>query len=565
MLTDLSIRNFAIIDELKISFPEGLTILSGETGAGKSIIIGAISLLLGERATADLIRSSEDSATVEAVFDVRGRPDIKDRLEAMGLPVEDELLIRRIVSRSGRNRVYVNGSMATLNALSTLSESLINICGQHEHQLLLNADSHIDLLDEFGGLLPARAEYTNLYENHQSLRLRLEELREVQKRRAEREDFLRFQLREIDAANLKPGEDEALQEEKKILAHAGRLQEIAEAAHAALYERQGSILAELDRIIGQVRELRRIDPDFRIAPEDLDAVAIQLEDTALALRDYVKKLPRDPARLDEVEGRLDFLNRLKRKYGGTLESILRTRESIEEELRGFETVAGDIERIAEQIQTREVQLRELATLLSRERAKTAAVLEKAINGEIRSLKMERARFKVMIDSPAVDGEAGTPFLSKGVDTVEFYLSTNVGEELKPLKRIASGGELSRIVLAMKKVLARTGSVGTVIFDEVDSGIGGATAEVVGRKLKDVSRHHQVICITHLPQIACFADGHYLVSKGVADARTKAFVRRLNDRERIEEIARMLGGVLVTDKTREHAREMLRAAQKRITG
>lgn len=565
MLTDLSIRNFAIIDELKISFPEGLTILSGETGAGKSIIIGAIGLLLGERATADLIRSSEDSATVEAVFDVRGRQDIKDRLEAMGLPVEDELLIRRIVSRSGRNRVYINGSMATLAALSTLSESLINICGQHEHQLLLNADSHIDLLDEFGGLLPARAEYTKLYEDHQHLRLRLEELREVQRRRAEREDFLRFQLQEIDAANLKPGEDEALQEEKKILAHAGRLQEIAEAAHEALYERQGSILAELDRIIGQVKELRRIDPDFRISPEDLDAVAIQLEDTALALREYVRKLPRDPARLDEVEGRLDFLNRLKRKYGGTLESILRTRESIEEELRGFETVAGDIERLTEQIRAREVQLRELANLLSRERAKTAVVLEKAINGEIRSLKMERAKFKVMIDSPAADGEASNPFHSKGVDTVEFYLSTNVGEELKPLKRIASGGELSRIVLAMKKVLARTGSVGTVIFDEVDSGIGGATAEVVGRKLKDVSRHHQVICITHLPQIACFADGHYLVSKGVADARTKAFVRRLNDRERLDEIARMLGGVLVTDKTREHAREMLRAAQKKITG
>ena len=561
MLTDLSIRNFAIIDELKISFPEGLTILTGETGAGKSIIIGAISLLLGERVTADLIRSSADSATVEAVFDVRDRQDVKARLDALDLPVEKELVIRRIVSRSGRNRIYVNGGMTTLASLATLSELLINICGQHEHQVLLNADSHIDILDEFGGLLPSRAEYTGIYGDYQDLRARLGELREIQKRRGEREDFLRYQLKEIDGAGVKKGEDESLQDEKRLLAHAGRLQEVAEAAHEVLYDRQGSVLAELGRIIGQVREIHRIDPEFRVSPEDLDSVAIQLEDTALALRDYVKKLPRDPGRLDEIEGRLELLSKLKRKYGGSLESVLQTKESVEEELIGLETVTGDIERITGQISLRETQLQELAVILSKERAKTATILEKAINGEIRSLRMEQARFKVRFDKPSISGDDGASLHAKGADALEFYLSTNVGEELKPLNRIASGGELSRIVLAMKKVLARTGSVGTVIFDEVDSGIGGATAEVVGRKLKDVSRHHQVICITHLPQIACFGDGHYLVSKGVSDARTRAFVRRLSDRERLDEIARMLGGVLVTDKTKEHAKEMLRAAKK----
>lgn len=561
MLTDLSIRNFAIIDELKISLPEGLTVLSGETGAGKSIIVGAISLLLGERATADLIRSSEDSATVEAVFDVRDRQDVKARLEALDLPIEEELVIRRIVSRSGRNRIYVNGGMTTLASLATLSELLINICGQHEHQVLLNADSHIDILDEFGGLLPSRSEYTRLYGDYQDLRTRLGELREIQKRRAEREDFLRFQLKEIDSAGVKAGEDEALSDEKRILAHAGRLLEIADVAHEVLYDRQGSVLAELGKIIDYVREIRSVDPEFRVSPEELDLISIQLEDTALALRDFVKKLPRDPARLDEIEERLELLNKLKRKYGGSLEALLRTRESVEEELRSLETVTGDIERLTDLVTVRESQLRELAAILSRDRAKSAAVLEKAVNAEIRSLKMERARFKVIINPFALGGGADGPFQSKGVDDVEFYLSTNVGEELKPLNRIASGGELSRIVLAMKKVLARTGSVATVIFDEVDSGIGGATAEVVGRKLKDVSRHHQVICITHLPQIACFADGHYLVSKGVSGARTKAYVRRLSDRERLDEIARMLGGVMVTDKTKEHAREMLRAAKK----
>ncbi len=561
MLTDLSIRNFAIIDELKISFPEGLTVLSGETGAGKSIIVGAISLLLGERVTADLIRSSEDSATVEAVFDVRDRQDVKARLDALDLPIEEELVIRRIVSRSGRNRIYVNGGMTTLASLATLSELLINICGQHEHQLLLNADSHIDILDEFGGLLPSRSEYTRLYGDYQNLRTRLGELREIQKRRAEREDFLRFQLKEIENAGVKAGEDEALSDEKKILAHAGRLLEIAEVAQDVLYDRQGSVLADLGKIIDYVREIRSVDPEFRVSPEELDLISIQLEDTAIALRDFVKKLPRDPARLDEIEERLELLNKLKRKYGGSLEALLRTQESVEEELRSLETVTGDIERLTDLVNVRESKLRELATILSRDRAKSAAVLEKAINAEIRSLKMERARFKVIINPFATGSGADTPFQAKGADEVEFYLSTNVGEEFKPLNRIASGGELSRIVLAMKKVLARTGSVATVIFDEVDSGIGGATAEVVGRKLKDVARHHQVICITHLPQIACFAEGHYLVSKGVSGARTKAYVRRLSDRERLDEIARMLGGVMVTDKTKEHAGEMLRAAKK----
>jgi DNA repair protein RecN (Recombination protein N) len=478
----------------------------------------------------------------------------------MGFSAEGELIVKRVVSRSGRNRIYINGNMATLASLSALSESLINICGQHEHQVLLNADSHIDILDEFGGLLPSRSEYSRLYGDYQDLRSRLEALRDIQKRRSEREDFLRFQLKEIENAGVKAGEDEALSDEKRILAHAGRLLEIAEASHEALYGRQGSILAELSRIISQVREIRGIDPEFRVSPEELDSVTIQLEDAALALRDYMKKLPQDPARLNEIEERLELLSKLKRKHGGSLESVLRTWEAVEEELRGLETVTGDIERITEQISLREAQLRELAAILSRERAKTATILEKAINGEIRSLRMEQARFKVRFDKPSISGDAGASLHAKGADTLEFYLSTNVGEELKPLNRIASGGELSRMVLAMKKVLARTGSVGTVIFDEVDSGIGGATAEVVGRKLKDVSRHHQVICITHLPQIACFGDGHYRVAKGVSGARTKASVQMLNDRERLEEIARMLGGVRVTDKTRDHAKEMLKAAR-----
>jgi DNA repair protein RecN (Recombination protein N) len=561
MLRELKIRNFAIIDELGISFGSGLNVLTGETGAGKSIIIGAIHLLLGDRASPDLIRTAADSAEVEALFSLSGQEGLKERLAGMGYGSDDEIVIRRTVSRSGRNRVYVNGSLATLNLLSSLSGSLVNICSQHEHQFILDAAHHIDILDEFGGLLPARAGYTSLFAGYETLKSKLDELRSLQDRKREREDFLRYQLREIREAGLKPEEDAILAEEKKILSHAQKLQDHAARAYDVLYGKEGSVLGELKSALQSIREIKNIDPSLRISPEETDSLFFQLEDAAMALRDYMKRITFDPGRLAEIEDRLDVLNRIGRKHGGTLARVLARAAEMESELEHMASLEDEMARVSGERAAMKKVLLEQAGTLSAGRRKAARSLKTAIEKEIRSLRMAEARFDVFFADSPLD-EAGDPQLTeKGSDAVEFFLTTNVGEVMKPLNRIASGGELSRIVLALKKALARTGSVGTIVFDEVDSGIGGAVAEVVGEKLKDVSRHHQVLCITHLPQIACFGDRHYLVSKAVSGKRTNSDVRLLSDEERLREIARMLGGVDVTEKTREHAREMIGKAKK----
>lgn len=560
MLTELSIRNFAIIDEMKISFTGGLNVITGETGAGKSIIIGAVGLLLGERASADMIRSFEESATVEALFDISEKDDLKKRIRQMGFHVGKELILKRIVTRTGKNRVYVDGQLATLGMLSAISESLINICGQHEHQVILNADNHIDILDEFGDLLPIRREYTDMYGQYILLKEKISETLSVKKTRGEREDLLRFQFKEIDDAGIRAGEDTALLEEKKVLNNVQRLMDYAGGAHDVLYGRAGSVLAELRGAIASIREIRKIDTGLRLSDGDLDNIYYQLEEIALTLRDYMKNLSYDPARLETIEDRLELLGRLKRKYGLTLEEVSQKRLQIEEELKAIASVDDEIEKMSKDLEELSPRLLEKARDLSKRRRDAASILKKAIEGEIHSLRMENAQFEVAFKNPE-DYQGSVPFNPKGIDEVEFFLATNAGESLKPLNRIASGGELSRIMLALKNVLAKTGSVGTIIFDEVDSGIGGATAEDVGKKLKGVAKHHQILCITHLPQIACFGDTHYRVAKTVSGERTIASVDILSDKDKLDEIARMLGGAELTKKTKEHAREMLELSRK----
>ncbi len=562
MLKELGITNFAIIDRLNLAFHDGLNVISGETGAGKSILIGAIGLLLGDRASSDLIRSDEDSAIVEAAFDIGPYKLLQARLNAMGFRPGRELVVKRVVSRSGKNRVYIDGNLATVTMLGEISEALVNICSQHEHQVLLDPESHIDILDEFGNLGGQRRAFLSLYEGYQELKARRDDLAAKNRNRAEREDFLRFQVNEIEKAALKPGEDLSLQEEKKILSNAVKLAELARESYEILYGKEESVLGQMSRVTGHIREIRRIDPNVEISDEEMKSLAIQLEDAARSLRDYLNKIPSDPSRLEEIDDRLEVLGRLKKKHGGSIESVLKTGQSLKGELDGISNVAGEMESLQQELMLKKASLQELGGALSAERRRVASSLEKAVEGEIHDLMMEKARFQVSFKEPQLDDEK-TPLLhSRGIDQLEFYLSTNVGEQLKPLNRIASGGELSRIVLAMKKVLARAGSVGTVIFDEVDSGIGGATAEIVGRKLRDIARNHQVICITHLPQIASFGQTHYRVVKRVNDGRTRTDVKNLAEDERLEEITRMLGGVEVTDKTRAAAKEMLKAAKRR---
>jgi DNA repair protein RecN (Recombination protein N) len=555
MITELSIRNFAIIDEMKISFAEGLNVITGETGAGKSILIGAMSLLLGERASVDIIRSHEDSAMVEAFFEIEGMNDLKEMLKEMGFHVGNELILKRIISRTGKNRVFVDGQLATLGMLSAISTTLVNICGQHEHQIILNAEKHIDILDNFGDLEQLRSEYTELYNQYLALSGKLRQLLEVNKTREERGEFLRFHLKEIEDAGIRIGEDDQLQEEKRVLNNVQKLLEYADVAHDVLYGKSGSVLEGLRSINSNVREIKKIDRTLSLSEKDLDAVYYQLEEAALALRNYKKNLSYDPTRLEAIDDRLELLSRLKRKYGRTLEDVLQKKTEIEQELKTIDSVDEEIDLLLAEVEDLKANMVGKAQMLSARRREIAALLKKEIEEEIHALRMEKATFEVMF-TEATSDQGGLPFHSRGVDQVEFYLTTNVGEVPKPLNRIASGGELSRIMLAMKKVLAGTGSVGTLVFDEVDSGIGGATAEDVGRKLSDVSKDHQVLCITHLPQIACFGDRHYRVSKTVVGEKTVTSVGILSEDERLDEITRMLGGTELTEKTREHAREML---------
>jgi len=561
MLTELNICDFAIIDELKVGFSEGLTIISGETGAGKSILVGAVGLLLGERASADMIRSLKDEAVIEALFDIRGQKTLQARISEMGLgdADADEIVIRRVVSRSGKNRVYINGRIGSLASLSVIGESLINICSQNAHQTILHVDNQIDILDEFGGLMPLRGEYRKIYDRYclQEERLRL--LEEKRGKRAEREELLRFQIQEISRADILEGEDVALADEKNVLVNIQKLSNLSQSAYETLYGKSESVLSGLHEAVSAVKEIRKIDPSLGLSEQEMDEFYYRLEAVALTFRDYANHLACDPLRLEMIEERLELLGRMKRKYGGTLSAVLDKLSEGQREIEAISTVEDEIADLRGRIAEEGKLLWEAAADLSAKRRGAALALVDSVEGEIRDMRMENARFSVVFHQHETNCVLNA-LNEKGKDLPEFYLAANAGEESKPLRNVASGGELSRIMLALKKVLANTGSVGTIVFDEVDSGIGGAAAEIVGKKIQEVARSHQVICITHLPQIACRGERHYLITKQVVDGRTTTGVSVLSENGRIEEIARMLGGVELTQKTREHAREMLFAAR-----
>ncbi len=561
MLTDLRIKNYAIIGELQVSFGAGLTVMTGETGAGKSIIMGALGLIQGGRATPDLIRTGEDEATVEAVFDVTEYETLQDKLTVMGLEAGQALVLKRIVSRSEKNRVFINGSPATLGMLTTLSESLIDICGQREHQVFLNPDNHIDMLDDFGFLLGCRQVYLRVYDRYQALREQRRELQARARNRAERTDYLVFQLHEIDQAALREGEEEALLEEKKTLANIRQLENHTGEAYDELYGREGSALERLRSVQSQVRMINDIDSRFPSSWQDLETLYYQLEEIAFSLRDYRKTLVVDPQRLTAIEDRLELLQKLKRKYGNSISDILMQRAKLAAELDELSKLSEDLEGVEGQLSACFQELEEEARKLSEARRDAAFRMEQAIEAEFKTLKMSVAAFEARF---ARQQEKGLAMGPKGWDQVEFYLSTNAGEALKPLTRIASGGELSRIILAMRRIMLQGYPVATMIFDEVDSGVGGATAEVIGDKLRDLATKHQILCITHLPQIACFGDYHFRISKAIADGRTHVRLNVLNEEERVDEIAHMMGGESFTEAAKKYAGEYRRVLGRRAT-
>jgi DNA repair protein RecN (Recombination protein N) len=558
MLQELRIRNFAIIDELDLLFSSGFNVLTGETGTGKSIILNAVHLLLGDKGTEELVRSSEEEAAVEAVFNVSKNSEVKERIRTkssslQGTGDEDSLLVRRVISRSGRGKAFINGNLATLGLLSEIGEGLLSIYGQHEHQSLQRVETHVDILDEFGDLLGLRQEFQKSFIEFDRLSEESRLLRAEKERRAREQDLMAFQSREIEASGVRIGEEEALKEERKILAHARRLMEFAQFAENTLYAEGGSSVERIETVLHQGKEVMAIDASLAQILKPLETTLIQMEEASIALRDYSRRLEINPSRLEEVENRLEEIDRLKRKYGPTVEEVLLFKARVDEMLKSFCSDEERLSRVEDSLGSLHRAMIGLGEKLAKERKRVALELKRSIEKELGFLGMKRTTFEVRIDP--------VPPFPKGMDRVEFLISPNPGEAVKPLAKIASGGELSRIMLAVKRILAKVGGKQVLIFDEVDSGIGGAIAEVVGRKLKELSKKHQVICVTHLPQIACFADTHHSVKKDVRGGRTVTTVDRLEKGAIADEIARMLGGVKVTEKTRAHAREMIENAKK----
>jgi len=566
MLRELRITNFAIIDELALEFAPGMNVLTGETGAGKTIIMRAIELLCGGRAATDLIRSDADEAEIEGLFDLRDPRLLQD----YGLDSAGQLLIRRVISNTGKGRIYVNGSLATGAMLSQLGNRLIHVYGQHEHALLLKPDSHLDLLDEFGKLAPQREQMAQAHDTLRAAAARLAALTAGNEAARQRVELLRFQVKELRDALLQRGEEEQLQLEREVLRHAAQLSQVCQESEDALYAGDNAITAALARVASQLQEAGRVDPAFGEHAEMLRQAATQVEEVAAALRRAAERIREDPERLEHIEDRLALLRRLTRKYDCSEDELVERGSALEEELAGLEEAGTDAAALRQEVLARAADAWSVARELSHARQAVAAKLEKRMVDELRTLGMRGGMFRVVFtvsgsDAPQTartdTGNSGAAGLSAtGADLVEFYLSANPGENPKALARIASGGELSRIMLALKALTAAAGEVPTLIFDEVDAGIGGMVAEAVGKRLRTLGRSRQVLCITHLPQIAAQADHHFAVEKHVARGRTTASARALDNDERVGELTRMLGGAATAESSR-YARRLIEGAAK----
>jgi DNA repair protein RecN (Recombination protein N) len=568
MLTELRIRNLAIIESLELHFGPGLIVLTGETGAGKSIILDALEMLLGARADATIIRQGADFTLVEGVFriDERVRPAIHAILEREGL-LEDEnyLTLGREVRREGRNIARVNGRSVNLGLLKELGSYLIDIHGQSEHLSLLNPRAHIQLLDRYADLEKPLQAYRQAYRNLQALRQELEELRRMQADAERRTEMLRFQLEEIEAARLKPGEDEELRRERNRLANAEALAESAQQALSLLDEGLPDAPSALD-LLGQagrlLERLAHLDPSQATLSQNLLTIEETLSDVTRALRTYLENIEFNPRRLEQVEERLDLIQRLTRKYGGSIEAVLKRAGQIREELERIETVSERLEALQKQEASLLEELARQALALSQARERAAQALSQNIEAELNDLRMSQARFSVAFQTRPhpqglpVRGEH-LSFDSNGIDQVEFLIAPNPGEGFKPLVKIASGGETARLMLALKNVLARADEIPILVFDEIDQGIGGRVGLTVGQKLWSLARHHQVFCVTHLPQLAAFGDQHFRVQKIIQGERTYTRVEELEGEQRLLELSQMLGEI--GEGTLRSAHELLQLA------
>jgi DNA repair protein RecN (Recombination protein N) len=565
MLTFLNISNFALIDDLRIDFEHGLNLLTGETGSGKSIIVDALGVLIGGRFTADLLKSGEQSASVEGLFSAPRTPQLEQKLGEAGIEADEgkavEIVIRRETSTSGRNKIFINHQLATQSLLRELRPFLVDIHGQGDQQTLFDRETHLEMLDAYAGAGALRRQIATDYRKFVVLREELDSLRRDEAEKLQLMDILRFQIDELERAELAVGEDERLEEERRRMMNVEKLTKLCGESFDAIYEDSDSAIARIGQAARRVEEIGEFDSSFRSYLEGLASSRVLLEDLALALRDFAAALEFQPGRLAEIDARLVDVARLKRKYGGSIEGALEHLARSQDRLRHIEqSDEREMELMSELRGAREVYL-DAARKLHRERVRAAKKFEQAVERDLAQVAMEGARFQVHIVSPPESDlndeiESGS-FAESGIDRIEFLFSANVGESVKPLAKVASGGEASRLMLVLKTVAASSEFPRTIVFDEIDSGIGGRASEAVGAKLKKLSETNQVLCVTHQPQIARFAEAHLLVRKDAVSGRTQVTIDRLDRRGRVEELARMLTGAEITESARRHARELLK--------
>ncbi|HET6569671.1 MAG TPA: DNA repair protein RecN [Rhodothermales bacterium] len=570
MLRSLYIRDYALIEELDVEFDSGLNIITGETGAGKSILIGALKMILGERASTEVVRTGARKAVIEGTFDVADNPAIRTLLEANEVEPQPSIILRREISGTA-SRAFINDTPATAQLLRDVASNLIDLHGQHEHQSLLKTEMHLEMLDGFGALGGLREAYREQYEVVEGLISERKKLVARERELRQQKELYEFQIQEIDRVNPREGEEDELEAERSILENAEHLYEATAGLFEVLYESDAAVNDRLVRARNEMEDLARIDKSFEEQLNEITSAQIIVSEVAKFLQDYNARIEFNPERLEEIRERLGELELLKRKYGGTLEAVIAHRQEIGEAYDLAADFEGAIQRMSGQIVAAQQDLSHAAERLSAQRREVAERIEKSIVAELSRLGMPHSRFEVHIEqqsdpegwiSRAAPGRQPERFAAfpTGMDQVEFFISANLGESPKPLARVASGGEISRIMLALKTVLARSERLPILVFDEIDIGISGAVARKVGDAMHDLARYHQIVAITHLPQIAALGDVHFVVEKYVENGRTRTDIRRLEGTDRAAQVARLISGAEVTEAALESARQLMAKPQ-----
>ena len=565
MLKSLQIKDYALIENINIEFEKGLNIITGETGAGKSILIDAMGLLLGERASTEVVRKGSRKSIVEGIFDVSANKIVEALLQANEVEFYDEMILRREISLKGNNRCFINDTPVNLNLVKELGFLLVDLHGQHEHQSLLRKETHIEMLDDFSELDKELSQFKASAENLKSKLKELKSLKEKEQTLKEKKELYEFQIKEIDAVDPQEGEEKTLENELNILENSERLLEITTEIFSQLYESDSSIYDQLGEVKDKLNELRDIDSSFKEKIEEAETALTNINDIADYIRSYRDQIDLESDRLNEVRERINSFNVLKKKYGGSIENVIKHRNRIGEEYETAENFSGKLAELTEEIDHLRKECGSEAEKLTKKRKAASKEIKKGVEEALSYLGINDSNFEIKFNrvepSDEIEeflyvGNKKYKFSNRGIDKIEFYLSTNVGEDVKPLHKVASGGEVSRIMLSLKMILAKNDKLPLLIFDEIDTGVSGRIAQKVGQSLKSLSQYHQIIAITHLPQIASLAKHHYFVQKLEKENRSVSTIQKLSEEERIQEVAKLLGGEEITDANLKSARELM---------